>query len=149
MNLYGYVANSPVGWVDPSGLVRGDDWRFDLRDHGGPHFQKGNLRYDADTLSPLQHRGKTPPELSKSAVRGLLKSEAYAKYQRWVKGGRVLGVVGLIVDLPSDIDRCMRAEQNGKSFGEQLQEDLISEGPYIGAGGIRLPNPYYRIGGWQ
>ena len=145
---YLYTDNNPTNWIDPGGLAPVKTWRFDLRDHGGPHFQAGTDRYDADSLRPLPHKGVTPPELSKSAKKSLMKSEAYAKYLKWVKGGRLLGAMGLFLDLSGDISRCKEAIENGRSLDEQLRMDLMNEGPYIEAGGMILPNPYYNQGGW-
>ena len=59
LNLYGYVANTPVNWIDPLGL----QWRLD-EGHGGTHFQLGNQRWDAATLRPVPHTGVTPPPLT-------------------------------------------------------------------------------------
>ena len=68
VNLYVYSGNNPVLLVDPWGLS-GQNWMFHSQDHGGPHFQKGYQRYDSKTLEPIPHKGKIPPELSKSLIR--------------------------------------------------------------------------------
>ena len=146
---YLYTENNPINWIDPSGLTPEQDWRLDLRDHGGPHFQKGSMRYDADTLRPLPHKGKIPPELSKTAQKTLMKSGAYSEYLKWVKGGRLLGVTGLVLGVTGDVSRCMNAIKNGQSLDEELFNSLIDAGPYIEAGGMIMPNPYYRPGGWK
>ena len=41
MSLYYASLNN---MVDPLGLA---DWRLDMSDHGGPHIQNGDFRYDA------------------------------------------------------------------------------------------------------
>ena len=61
-NLYRYVRNRVTTSVDPLGT---EEWRLDFKgDHGGPHFQLGNERWDAFNLKPLKHKGHTPSPLS-------------------------------------------------------------------------------------
>jgi len=47
---------------------------LDVGDHGGPHIQNGNFRYDAVTLEPIPHKGVTPPRLTANEVEELRKS---------------------------------------------------------------------------
>jgi len=56
---------------------------FHPRDHGGPHFQQGNQRYDANTLEPIKHKGKTPPELSKSQIKKLRQTRSWLQMIRY------------------------------------------------------------------
>jgi len=65
-----------VNFVDPDGL---EGWMFHPKDHGGPHFQKGTNRYDSKTLRPLEHKGKTPPELGKKQIKRLMKTGVWTK----------------------------------------------------------------------
>ena len=44
LNIRVFVNNDPLNMVDPLGLA---DWRLDMSDHGGPHIQNGDFRYDA------------------------------------------------------------------------------------------------------
>ena len=70
-NLYRYVGNDPVGEVDPTGLAgrpSKGDWRLDLADHGGSHIQKGNDRWSATDLRPLEHNGRTPNPLTRAQL---------------------------------------------------------------------------------
>jgi RHS repeat-associated protein len=60
-NLYRYVGNGVTTKTDPSGL---EEWMIHLHDHGAPHIQLGNSRWDAITLEPVKHKGKTPPPLT-------------------------------------------------------------------------------------
>lgn len=82
MNLYAYVGGDPVNWFDPEGLS-GGNWMFHSNDHGGPHFQKGNQRYDAKTLDPIKHKGEIPPDLSKSERKRLEQSKAWSQMFRY------------------------------------------------------------------
>ena len=71
MNLYGFVDNNSITGFDSLGL---DGWRLDMSDHGGPHIQNGNYRYDAITFKPIQHNGVTPPKLTPGDIDELRKS---------------------------------------------------------------------------
>ena len=70
-NLYRYVGNSPANHTDPDGTRAEEPWRLDLHDHGGPHIQKGKLRWSAETLEPLEHLKVTPPKLTRSQLEEL------------------------------------------------------------------------------
>jgi RHS repeat-associated protein len=100
LNLYGYVQNNPVNLIDPEGL-EGEEWRFDPYDHGGPHFQRGIDRYDPNTLKPVPHKGKIPPELSKSAIKELQQSKAWTRWLKYLaKVGKIAGVtIGILLEL--------------------------------------------------
>ncbi|MCP4672273.1 MAG: hypothetical protein GY857_13305 [Desulfobacula sp.] len=78
------VLNDPINKIDPDGL----DWMFHSNDHGGPHFQKGHQRYDAKSLDPIKHKGKTPPELSKSGLKRLKKTRAWGQMHRYFQNIR-------------------------------------------------------------
>ena len=69
--LYTFVRNDVANLIDPLGL---SEWRLDLTDHGGPHIQLGDYRWDARTLEPIPHNGITPPRLTPSQMKELAKS---------------------------------------------------------------------------
>lgn len=71
INLYQFARNNSLLYVDPLGLA---DWRLDLSDHGGPHIQLGDSRWDALTLEPLEHKGVIPSRLTKSQLKELADS---------------------------------------------------------------------------
>ena len=60
INLFGYVGNDPVNEIDSDGLTI---WRLEPG-HGGWHIQTGDRRYDARTLKPVTHLGRTPSALT-------------------------------------------------------------------------------------
>ena len=72
MNLYGFISNDPMNWVDRDGY---GGWRLDKGDHGttptnpeGFQIQTGDQRWDAETLNPIEHKGKIPPELTPAQI---------------------------------------------------------------------------------
>lgn len=79
LNLYEFVSSNPPNWLDPLGLAK---WRLDLHDHGGPHIQKGDCRYDAKTLQPIPHKGVTPPKLSASDLEELRTSGIWDRLRK-------------------------------------------------------------------
>ena len=70
LNLYAYAGGDPTNYLDPLGL---EEWRLDLHDHGGAHIQTGDQRWDAVTFEPIEHKGKTPPKLTKNQIEELRK----------------------------------------------------------------------------
>ncbi len=70
LNLYAYVGNDPVDWVDSWGYSR-DIYVPDAGHHGGPHIDRYNPagqnvgRYKPDG-TPLKHKGKPSPPVPNS-----------------------------------------------------------------------------------
>ncbi|MBI5576274.1 MAG: RHS repeat-associated core domain-containing protein [Deltaproteobacteria bacterium] len=68
-NLFGYVGNDPVNWIDPEGLS-GDSYQPDASKHGSPHIDrydpsgKNVGRYRPDGTG-IPHKGKVPPPIPK------------------------------------------------------------------------------------
>lgn len=60
------------------------------------------------------------------------------------KAGVVLNVLSLSVGLLEDLDRFLRADENGVDYGTQLRYDLEDAGPFIEVDGIGVVrNPYW------
>ncbi|MFQ5540505.1 MAG: RHS repeat domain-containing protein, partial [Candidatus Binatia bacterium] len=95
INFYTYAQNDPLNFFDPWGLAGEDEWVFHERHHGGPHLQRGQdrYRYNPETrqLEPIPHKGRTPPHLSKSQLRKLMKTPAFKRMLRR------LGLVGAAI----------------------------------------------------
>jgi RHS repeat-associated protein len=70
VNLYGYVENDPINWVDVDGLAA---WRLE-GGHGGWQFQLGDSRWDAQTLRPVEHLGNTPTSLTPGQLEEIRKA---------------------------------------------------------------------------
>ena len=106
-NHYGYVLGDPVNLVDVNGL-EGDDWMFHPYDHGAPHFQRGTERYDARTLEPLRHKGKTPSPLSPSQLKALKNSRAWLRWLKYAAKGAAgaLAIVGTIAEYALPAEAC-------------------------------------------
>jgi RHS repeat-associated protein len=77
-NIYRYVGNDPVNGTDPWGLSE-DSYEPDNKKHGGPHVDRydkngknvGRYRKDG---SPIEHKGKCPPEVPNSDWSKFLKA---------------------------------------------------------------------------
>jgi RHS repeat-associated protein len=89
MNLFTYVENNPLNYLDPWGLKKIEqvgeyEIHFDTGHHGGDHYQvydkKGNLigRFDMKTGAPIEHKGKLP--------------KMPGKVNKWLKKGGLLGL---------------------------------------------------------
>jgi RHS repeat-associated protein len=78
LNLYAYVENDPVNWIDPLGLSN-DKYVPDRYKHGGAHVDRytkngANVgRYRPDG-SPVEFKGKFPPNIPKSDLGKFLKA---------------------------------------------------------------------------
>jgi RHS repeat-associated protein len=87
LHAYSWVRNNTLSFVDPLGL---SEWRLDIGgDHGGPHIQLGDYRWDAATLEPLEHGGIRPPPLTKAQLRELAKSGVLDRVLKNVPGSVV------------------------------------------------------------
>jgi hypothetical protein len=96
------------GRIELAGAKGEGEWHFDPNDHGKkPHFQRTvsgrELRYDAKTLEPIPHKGFTPPDLSKSAAKGLMKDSVWKQAVKWFSRGVKMGGValGIVLELAS------------------------------------------------
>ena len=89
INRYEYVANDPVGLIDPLGLTGEGEMRLDLTGHGGPHIQQGGARWDARTLEPIPHMGETPTPLNASQLEELRTSGILDKIRKGFPDSRV------------------------------------------------------------
>jgi RHS repeat-associated protein len=71
INLYGYVLNDPIDWIDPLGLSNDTYVPDNSGKHGGPHIDRYNPagqnvgRYRPDG-SGIPHKGKPPPPIPNS-----------------------------------------------------------------------------------
>lgn len=107
-NLYEYVGSNPARFLDPFGLAA-EDWRLDLVDHGGPHIQLGDLRWDANTLQPITHKGVTPPKLSAKNLEELRVSGVWDRLRK---------------NVPDNVIRQAARE----ALGEEIAAELMNRG---------------------
>ena len=148
LNVFNYVENDSINWIDPLGYVRAR-WRFDKWDHSRnndlPHFtdETTGYRYKAADLTPQKHL-TMPPPLTKSQLKSLTESPAWKewlKFQkmranagtctmrgRLPKGLNTLGIILQIVPMLFD-DTEKRATEHGINVLDQMIGDI-----YEGAG---------------
>ena len=123
VNLYRYVGNGPTNHIDPSGTIA-EDWRLDMSDHGGPHIQKGNLRWDAMTLKPIPHKGITPPKLTRKDLDEIRKSGLFDKIVKNIENSVVKEAVE---------ETLKEAQKRGlkdlsKGAARELAENILKKG---------------------
>ena len=104
-NLFAYTGNDSVNGIDLMGLC---DWRME-EGHGGNHIQNGNLRWDAETLRPIPHKGVTPDPLTPSQLEELRQAGILDKARKMFPNGAVaraaqeVGVTGKLLKLSSTL----------------------------------------------
>jgi len=124
-NLYGYVANSPVNWVDSDGLKRNSIYvMFDTKhDHTGKkvHYdlvvndkKKGRYREDG---SPIKHMGKCPDPMTRAETEVFERAKA-AK----LKGIPIYGVFSTGVDVLHYGVELININRDASKFGRTFQE---------------------------
>ncbi len=124
IGLYTFVRNDAANLIDPLGL---SEWRLDLTDHGGPHIQLGDYRWDARTLEPIPHKGITPPKLTPSQMKELAKSGVLDDVLRKVPNS-VVKEAGeeLFGDAFKNGTKCL-----SKSAQKQLAKSILKKIPVI------------------
>lgn len=165
INLWPYVGNNPLNWLDPLGLedfptkgaLPGTNipYRMDMRQQPEPNmhvYWEGKTNGPETIVSPrggwvASHGNKNvvaPPKSYRSALRQVTKSFMNRCGRIARVGGRVLGVAGNILLIVDDLDRLERASEGGRSYGEQLQTDLLEAGnpAFIITPFGPVPNPY-------
>lgn len=70
---------NPFRFIDPFGL---ESWMLHLHDHGAPHIQLGDSRWDAKTLRPIQHKGRTPAPLTAKQLETLRQSHIWDRLMK-------------------------------------------------------------------
>jgi hypothetical protein len=103
------------------GSLPGDEWRLDLQGHGGPHIQKGDLRWDARTFEPIEHKGKTPPPLTKRDFEELRKSGLLDKIRKNVPDN----LINRTVDELSEKALKEVQKQGTKSLSKAARRELV------------------------
>lgn len=154
-NLYGYVENDAVNWIDSNGLKQDNPFHYDRaphNQHGGPHVDykphKGskNYRYNLDG-SPKPGSRPIPHSLRELFKKALPK-HVLASIKKFRFG--VFGGVS-ILEIPLEIlDIHQRAEANSITFQEQLNSDIKKCNPYeseylrLSFPPYIIPNPKYQ-----
>ncbi|MCK6501526.1 MAG: RHS repeat-associated core domain-containing protein, partial [Nitrospira sp.] len=171
--LYRYVHNKAVSLVDALGWaetkpipgVNGGRYRMDVAQGGQPNMhiywpdgQESVVSINGGFLQKHGGNELTPPVKGLlPKVRGLIREflkkpqvkearEALRKKNacKTSKAGVVLNVLSLSVGLLEDLDRFLRADENGVDYGTQLRYDLEDAGPFIEVDGIGVVrNPYW------
>ena len=88
-------------------------------------------RYNKDGTG-IPHKGKMPPRIPKSELK---KFSSAASKLRGV--GNLLGLVPGLLD---EIDRALRARENGRTYKKQLDKDL-KDAEYLDTPWGIIPNP--------
>ena len=80
-----------------------------MGDHGGPHIQNGNMRWDAETLPPLEHKRILPPALTDAEFEGMRKDGVLDQVIKRFPNGRAaqifnrLGMTGKALKLSATL----------------------------------------------
>lgn len=177
LHRYGYVANSPLTFSDPSGLKKrgggvslGKDWSALVHWVTGTDDYEIHVYYKGDEVGIVNqngwitkhgHAAMPPAQLTDDIANRLngLNIDAMRRSNRLgpkgtanIKGlrSKIVGcfaILDLGLGLWSDYDRYRRAQENGVSYEEQLEQDIIDSGnpDYIWTLFGPFPNPYQDV----
>jgi hypothetical protein len=88
-------------------------------------------------VDEARRRGNVPPKGEGNIKRG---KYLFPGRRIW---GWLPGIIGNMGGILEEIDRYRRACKSGKSFGEQLRQDIDPNSKYINTPFGFIPNPYY------
>ena len=134
VNLYAYVLNNPTTLFDPDGLAhRGT--RQSTGSYTGAKKERHQTGEARDKAAREPKHGRVPrtrPEGHKGP---------------WPPKGSISRMGGIICLLPlllDDLDTYLRALESGRTYTEQVNEDLKDAGPMIWTPIGPFPNPHYK-----
>ena len=164
LNIYGFVSNDPLDRYDHLGLVERIPvevvkalqkfWNGGAPDcvlDGSPVAELEKAARNAEAAAK-RYRDQYPGDAQKEKfakfqeerakkLRGYLERRAKLKAKCKIKC-KVPGLLLMLPGLLEDADRMRRAIENGKTYEEQLREDL-KDIPYLNTPWGVIENPYY------
>jgi RHS repeat-associated protein len=148
-NLYAYVSNDPVNYLDRDGLAEEkiDGKIFTVHKNDADKIWPSDPHahiYDENQVVDTQ--GRIFDKTTKKQV-GKVGKKSLGKLVKLLgRYGKLLGCLAIVPGVMEDIERIREAAANGRSYEEQLIEEYKDGGPYIDTPIGPIVNPYQSVG---